>query len=145
MTAEANFTDRYGLPVTTNSQTALGHFAEGLDLALSQNFGAEDAFERAIEADEGFALAHASKAFLEFLRINVPEARASAEKADKLSSGLSRRERGHIDVVSKFVNGQNHAAAAAAHEHLKEFPLDCLLLRSDPAPLHSGMRWDRGS
>ena len=129
MTTEANFTDRYGLPITTNSQTALTHFAEGLDLALSQNFGAEDAFDRAVEADEGFALAHASKAFLEFLRINVPEARASAEKAEKLSSGLSRRERGYIDVVSKFVNGQNHAASAAAHEHLKEFPLDCLLLR----------------
>ena len=129
MTAEATFTDRYGLPVTTNSQTALAHFAEGLDLGLSQNFGAEDAFDSAIEADEGFALAYASKAFLEFLRINVPEAKASAETAVKLSSGLSRRERGYIDVVSKFVNGQNHDATAAVHEHLREFPVDALLLR----------------
>ena len=129
MTTEANFTDRYGLPLTTNSQTALGHYAEGLDLALSQNFGAEDAFQRAIDADEGFALAYAAKAFLEFLAINVPAARASAEKAEKLASGLSSRERGYIDVVSKFVNGQNHAATAAAHEHLKEFPRDAMLMR----------------
>ena len=129
MTTEAAFTDRYGLPLTTNSQTALAHYAEGLDLALSQNFGAEDAFARAIEADEGFALAHAGKAFLDFLRINVPEARAGAETAVKLSSGLSRRERSYVGVVSKFVNGHNHDATAAVHEHLKEFPVDALLMR----------------
>ena len=129
MTTEANFTDRYGLPLTTNSQTALAHYAEGLELALSQNFGAEEAFSCAVEADEGFALAYAGRAFLEFLRIAVPEARASAETAVKLSSGLGRRERGHVDVVSKFVNGQNHDATAAVHEHLGEFPLDSLLFR----------------
>ena len=129
MTTEAHFTDRYGLPLNTNSQNALGHYAEGLELALSQNFGADEAFARAVDADEGFAMAHASLAFMEFLRIAVPEARASAEKAVGLSSGLSSRERGYIDVVSKFVNGRNHDAIAAAHDHFKEFPTDLLLLR----------------
>ena len=129
MTTEANYTDRYGLPVTTNSQAALAHYAEGLELALSQNFGAEEAFARAVEADEGFALAHAAKAFMEFIRIAVPEARASAEKAVELSSGLTGRERGHIDVVNKFVKGENHSATAAVHQHLKEFPLESMLLR----------------
>ena len=129
MTTEAPFTDRYGLPVSTNSQAALAHYAEGLDLALSQNYGAEEAFARAVEVDEGFALAHAAKAFMEFIRIAVPEARASAERAVELSSGLSSREQGHIDVVSKFVNGQNHPASAAVHQHLKEYPLESMLLR----------------
>ena len=129
MTTEANFTDRYGLPLNTNSQTALAHYAEGMELALSQNFGAEEAFAKATEVDEGFALAHASKAFMEFIRIAVPEARASAETAVQLSSGLTRREQGYADVVSKFVNGQNHAAVAAVHDHLKEFPRDSMLLR----------------
>ncbi len=129
MTTEANYTDRYGLPLTTNSQTALTHFAEGLELALGQNFGAEEAFARAAEADEGFALAHASRAFMEFLRVAVPEAKAGAGKAVGLASGISSRERGYVDVVSKFVNGQNHAATAAVHEHLKEFPRDAILMR----------------
>ena len=129
MTTEAPFTDRYGLPVSTNSQAALAHYAEGLELALSQNYGAEEAFARAVEVDEGFALAHAAKAFMEFIRIAVPEAKASAERAVELSPGLSARERGHIDVVSKFVNGQNHPASAAVHQHLKEFPLESMLLR----------------
>ena len=129
MTTEANYTDRYGLPLNTSSQTALAHYAEGLELALSQNYGAEEAFAKAAEADEGFALAHAAKGFMEFIRIAVPEARASAETAVNLSSGLSSRERGFVDVVSKFVNGQNLAAVAAVHDHLKEFPLDSMLLR----------------
>ena len=129
MSTEANFTDRYGLPLTTSSQTALAHYAEGLDLALSQSFGAEEAFTSATESDEGFALAYAARAFLDFLRINVPEARANAEKAVSLSSGLSHRERGFIDVVSKFVQGENHAATAAVHDHLREHPRDAMLMR----------------
>ena len=129
MNKETAFTDRYGMPTTTNSQTALAQYAEGLDLALSQNFGAEESFALAAETDEGFALAHASRAFMEFQRVAVPEAKASAESAAKLAPGLSRREQGFVDVITKFVNGQNHAATAAVHEHMREFPLDSLLLR----------------
>ena len=129
MTTQTAYSDRYGLPLTTNSTTALAHYAEGLDLALSQNFGAEEAFARAVEADEAFALAHAGLAFMQFIRIAVPEARASADTAQKLAPSLTRRERGHINAVSLFVNGHNHAATAAVQEHLKEFPLDSLLLR----------------
>ena len=39
--------DRYGLPVTTNSTSAFDHYTEGLDLALSQYYGAEGKFELA--------------------------------------------------------------------------------------------------
>ena len=129
MTTQTVYADRYGLPLTTNSQSALAHYAEGLDLALSQNFGAEEAFARAIEADDAFALAHAGLAFMQFIRIAVPEARASAQTAQKLAPSLTRRERGHINAISQFVNGHNHPATAAVQEHLKEFPLDSLLLR----------------
>ena len=122
-------TDRYGLPLSTSSGAALAHFDTGLDLALAQNYGAEEEFAQAVEADEGFSLARAALAFMQFIRIAVPEARESAETAVKLSSGISQRERQYIDVVSKFVNGQNLAATTAVHEHLNEFPLDSMLLR----------------
>lgn len=121
--------DRYGLPMSTSSGTALAHFETGLDLALAQSFGAEEEFAHAVEADEGFAIARAALASLQFLRVAVPEARESAETAVKQSSGISQRERQYIDVVSKFVNGQNLAATAAVHEHLAEFPLDAMILR----------------
>ena len=39
--------DRYGLPVITNSPSAFDYYTEGLDLALSQNYGAEGKFELA--------------------------------------------------------------------------------------------------
>ena len=121
--------DRYGLPLSTSSSAALDHFATGLDLALAQNYGAEEEFGLAVEADEGFALARAALSFMQFIRIAVPEARESAEVAVKTSSGISERERRYIDVVSKFVNGQNLPAANVVHEHLNEFPLDAMLLR----------------
>ena len=121
--------DRYGLPLSTSSSTALAHFETGLDLALAQNYGAEEEFALAVAADEGFALAQAALSFMQFIRIAVPEAKESAGNAVKLSSGISQRERQYVDVVSKFVNGQNLAATAAVHEHLGEFPLDAMLLR----------------
>ena len=121
--------DRYGLPVSTSSNTALSHFETGLDLALAQSYGAEEEFAQAIEADEGFALARAALAFMQATRVAMPEARESAESAVKQSSGISQRERQYIDIVSKFVNGQNHPATAAVHEHLDEFPLDAMILR----------------
>ena len=129
MSAEANHTDRYGMPVATNSGDALAHFQEGLDLALSQNYGAEEAFAKATEADEGFAVAHADLAFMDFIRIAVPEAKAGIAKAQELAPGLSVRERQHIDIVDKFVNGENRAATNAVLEHLQEFPGDAMLLR----------------
>ena len=53
--------DRYGQAVTTSSATALQRYAEGLDLDQSQNYGAEEKFRQAIEADEGFALLGSSR------------------------------------------------------------------------------------
>ena len=49
--------DRFGLPITTSSATAAEHYQKGLDLVLSQNFGAEEELQKAVEADEGFAIA----------------------------------------------------------------------------------------
>ena len=54
--------DRYGLPLTTSSPLAAEHFIEGIDLLLEQNFGPEEHFTQALEADAGFALAHGALA-----------------------------------------------------------------------------------
>lgn len=129
MTAFTNQNDRYGLPISSASPNAISHYAEGLDLALAQSFGAEEEFAKAVEADEGFAMGHAALGFHQFMRIAVPEARASAKTAVELSSGLSQRQRQSIEIVSRFINGENHQAITGIVEHLKEFPRDALLLR----------------
>jgi len=39
--------DRYGLPVSTSSASALGAYVEGVDRLLSANAGAEESFDAA--------------------------------------------------------------------------------------------------
>jgi hypothetical protein len=55
-------TDRYGLPVSTASTAARDALVEGIDLLLAAGPGPADAFQRAIDADAGFVLAHLGKA-----------------------------------------------------------------------------------
>jgi tetratricopeptide (TPR) repeat protein len=121
--------DRYGLPMTTSSLQAADQYQEGLDLTLSQQYGAEEQFTQAIEADEGFALAHAALAFTLMIRVAVPEARASAERAKALTSGVTRREKQHIEAISLFVHGQNDESYALLRQQISEFPRDVLILR----------------
>jgi len=55
-------TDRYELPLSTSSSTARDAYVEGCEAKLTMYPGAVEAFDRAIAADPGFALAHAAKA-----------------------------------------------------------------------------------
>jgi len=73
--------DRYDLPLTTASERAAAHYREGVDCMLSAWHGAEDAFDRAIREDEGFALAHIARARLHQLNMQGAEARAMAAHA----------------------------------------------------------------
>ena len=54
--------DRYGLPLSSASAVACDAYVQGCDLLLTLYPGAIEAFDRAIAADPGFALAHAGKA-----------------------------------------------------------------------------------
>ena len=121
--------DRYGLAMSTSSPTAAEHYFEGIDLLLSQNFGPEEAFRKATEADDGFALPHAALSIMLMLQAKLPEAKASVERASALVSGISRRERQHVEAISLFVNGKGPQALALIREHLDEFPRDAMMMR----------------
>jgi len=54
-------TDRYGLPLSTTSSAARDAYVEGCEAKLTMYPGAIEAFDRAIAADPGFALAHAAR------------------------------------------------------------------------------------
>src|SRR5919202_2031717 len=83
--------DRYGQAVSCSSPTAVERYMDALDRQLSLNAGAEAGFEAAIEADEGFALAHAGLAFARAYRGKVEAAKASSQRAGALAGGTSRR------------------------------------------------------
>ena len=121
--------DRYGLPISTASAAAAEKWVEGVDLLLEQNFGSEKEFQSAIEADEGFALAHAGLAYVHMAAGKVGDARKAAQQAQSLSEGTSRRERQQIEAIELWTNGKGPQALALIHQHLAEFPRDMLMVR----------------
>ena len=129
MPSPSQMQDRYGLPLTTNSARAAECFVAGLDLLLEQNFGPEEQFTQAIEADPEFALAHSALAYMFHMRAQVAEARESAQKAQTLATGASRREQQQVEAIALFVTGQGPRSYALIREHLVDYPRDMLMLR----------------
>ena len=121
--------DRYDLPISTNSSEAAERFQEGVDRLLSQNFGPEEKLQQSIEADEGFAMAHAELAYNWMLRVQPAEAKGSIERAQTLAAGVTRREAQHIECIALFVAGNAPQSLALIREHLAEFPRDALMSR----------------
>jgi tetratricopeptide (TPR) repeat protein len=120
-------TDRYGLALSTASAAARDAYVEACDLLLTLYPGAGAAFDRAIEADPGFALAHAGKARVLQLGGNMAAARAALAAAGS-ADGLSAREASHLDVFRLLVEGQPNAALAAIRAHTGQWPLDAMVL-----------------
>jgi tetratricopeptide (TPR) repeat protein len=125
----AEKTDRFDLPLTTPSQDAVEHYIEGLDRILSGNLGAETSLRAAIDEDEGFAMAHAALAGLDLRQRRFEGAREHAQAARDLSSGLTRRERSHIQSTTEMMLGRAPDALRMAEEHLQEFPGDANILQ----------------
>src|SRR5271170_3008979 len=88
--------DRYGLALSTASAAARDAYVEGSDLALTFYPGAVSAYDRAIAADPGFALAHAGKAQVLLRQGDVAAARAALAAATGATAGVSEREASHI-------------------------------------------------
>ena len=120
--------DRYGLPITTNSSKAADLFVEGLDLLLSMNIGSLDRISQAIEADDSFAMAHATLAYRYMLEGKVKEAGESIKLAEARASGLSRRERLYVAVIDSYIHSSGPRALGLMKEYLWEFPRDILIL-----------------
>src|SRR5260370_26440420 len=89
--------------------------------------GAIEALDRAIEADPGFALAHAAKAHAVLERGDAA-ARASMAAANSLADGLPAREASHIAFFDLLVAGDAEAALSSVHAHLDAWPRDALVL-----------------
>ena len=121
-------TDRYGLPLSTTITAARDAYVEGVDLLLTVYPGAAAAFDRAIAADPGFALAHIGKARTFHLAGNVAAMRDSLATALSLTAGASARDTSHIDVFRHLFAGQAVAALAALRTHVATWPRDALVL-----------------
>jgi tetratricopeptide (TPR) repeat protein len=121
-------TDRYGLPLSTTIAAARDAYVEGVDLLLTVYPGAAAAFDRAIAADPGFALAHIGKARTFHLAGNAAAMRDSLATALTFTDGASTRELSQIDVFRLLFGGQAVAALAALRTHVATWPRDALVL-----------------
>lgn len=120
--------DRYGLPLTTDSGTAVEWYVDGLDRILALNAGSEEAFGAAIFADAGFALAHADLGFLLWFSGRTEEARGAVRAARRRVGHCSRRELQHVEALALVIDGEGPAALGFVIRHLDEFPRDALIL-----------------
>ncbi len=120
--------DRYNLPLSTSSSTAAEEYVRGVDLVLSGNIGATEHLTKSVEADEGFALAHATLASIDLRWRRFDSARTHTEAAQALSRGTSKREKQHVEVIFQMVAGNGSQALELAREHLDEFPSDGYIL-----------------
>src|ERR1700716_4372114 len=120
-------TDRYELPVSTGSSAARDAYLQGCEAKLTMSPGAVEAFDRAIAADPGFALAHAARAHV-LLERGDAAAAASMAVANSFAAGLSAREASHIAFFDLLAAGDVEAALSAVYAHLNAWPRDAFVL-----------------
>lgn len=121
-------TDRYELPISTPSSAARDAYVAGCAAKLTAHPGAVEAFDCAIAADPGFALAHAAKAHALLERGEGAAARASIATATSLAGGVSEREASHVAFFAVLLSGDGEAALAALRAHLNAWPRDAVVL-----------------
>ena len=120
-------TDRYGLPISTSSETARDAYIAGCDGVLTAWHGDAAHLARALEADPGFALAHAALGRARFLMADVAGARQSAARARELAAGATPREQSHVDALCLAIEGKPVEALAATRAHLAQHPRDAMV------------------
>ena len=120
--------DRYGLELTVSSSEARDLYVEAIDGMLAGDGGIEQTLTRSIEADGGFALAHAALARQHQLKARGKEARAVAETAVELVSGSTAREQRHVEIISHLISGQIPRSFELTQEHILEYPTDAFVL-----------------
>ncbi|MFT5220687.1 MAG: hypothetical protein ACI9LO_001326 [Planctomycetota bacterium] len=122
--------DRYGNALSTSSAIARDHYVTAVDCFLASNFGAEDAFSAAIEADQNFTLAHLGLARCLHVLGQGSDARAALARARKIANGLSPGEAGQLQVLGLLIDGKAPLAYTAVREHLLEFPRDAMVAQT---------------
>ena len=120
--------DRYGLPVTTGSTAARDAYVAAVDGFLSAAPGVEAAFRRAIEADEGLALAHLGLArhFQSVGRAAEAQAPLAAARKAAEARPVTAREAGQLGALGALIEGRGADAFAAIRAHLADHPRDAM-------------------
>ncbi|WP_370224016.1 tetratricopeptide repeat protein [Pararhodobacter marinus] len=119
--------DRYGNPVSTGSAKAVAAYDHGVEMFLSDRWGAGAVFEEALAADPGFAMALTGLARAQ--ATDAPLARQTLARAEALSDRLDARERAHIGILKLVLNGRAAEARDAVKVHARAYPRDVMIVQ----------------
>jgi len=124
--------DNRGLPLSTSSAKAAGHYDHLIAGYLTQRADTPVRLASLLEADPDFALAHCMKgyfAMLAFKQASVATAVQEARTADALAAGATPRERGHIAALTAWTEGELDRALGLWESILRAHPLDVVAFR----------------
>ena len=119
--------DSYGNLISVNSQSALDHYDRGVRLFLGADFGATEAFQSAVTADDQFSLGYVALARSLMMSGEMPVAKDAIGRAQALAPKLDARQRQHVECFSLLFMGQPQKARTLVKVHVFEFPRDALV------------------
>ena len=120
-------TDFYGNHLTTSTGLARDNYDIGLRAFLSANYGAQEAFSQAIEADPNFSLAYLGLARSFMSSGQIEDAKRALAKAKNVLSVTTDREKSHFLCCELTLTGQAQKARAAVYKHVSEWPRDAMI------------------
>ena len=119
--------DRYDNEIATSSPEARDRYVEGMDALLAGQPDMIAGFERAVQADDGFALGHAGLARARMISGDIEGARAAMADARALMGGLPTKQVTHITTIGLAVDGKGAEAHRAVRAHVVDHPRDALV------------------
>jgi len=122
--------DQYGNELSTSSQRARDAYVEAVDLFLAAECGIEEAFQKAIDEDENFALAHLGLARIRQMFAQTSLVAEPLAKARAKVEHLSPREAGQIRAIGLLLEGKGPEAYKAIRSHLDHYPRDVMVAQT---------------
>jgi uncharacterized NAD(P)/FAD-binding protein YdhS len=120
--------DPYDLPLSTTAEAAQ-EWCAAVDAVRSLQGGAEQSFARAVDADPGFAMAHAALALLGHeWGVDVDVESSLRRAIDTAAVRANPRERSFVQTVLRRITGEPAAGDRALLQHITAYPLDALAL-----------------
>ncbi len=114
--------------LTCRSKDAIDAYDQAVDCQLHAWPGALAAINLALQYAPDFALAHSARALILQSYGRGLEAREASKQAQSFKQTTTERERSHIDIIQRIIEGQSTAALASVRNHAEKWPLDALVM-----------------
>ncbi len=98
------------MTLATSSAQARDLYVKAVDNLLGGGAHMSAAFDKVVEADPGFALAHSGLARARQIQGDVAGVREAMTTARSLTGGLSAKEQSHINALGLLIDGKGAEA-----------------------------------